>query len=149
MEVNNNKIGDNPKPTPETSNIKPSKDVPLSKEMIAMENRLKESLKTMIEEMMNKALKPIQESIDKLQATQSTLETHEKQIIKLQKDNAALTEEIVNLKTEMHGIHAKLNKLEDKSLECNLIFHGIEEHSTDDQEARTEKVYKAIANTIN
>ena len=117
--------------------------------MMIMENRLKESLKSMMEETMKEALKPIQESIDKLQATQSMMETHEQQIVKLQKDNVALTEEVTYLRAEMSGVHAKLTKLEDKSLECNLILHGIEEHSTDDQELRIEKVYRAISNTIN
>ena len=77
------------------------------------------------------------------------METHEQHIVKLQKDNVALTKEVTNLRAEVNGIHAKLNKLEDRSLECNLIFHGIEEYSTDDQESRIEKVYKAISNTIN
>ena len=49
----------------------------------------------------------------------------------------------------MQGVQAKLNKLEDRSLENNLILHGIEEQSPDDIEARIEKVYKAISSTIN
>ena len=132
----------------ETSEENPSEDNPLSKEMKLMEKRLEESLKLMLTETMNAALKPIQESIDKLQASQSTLEAHEIQIIKLQKDNACLTEEVTHLKAEMHGVQIKLNKLEDKCLESNLILHGIEEESLDDLEARIEKVHKAISNTI-
>ena len=117
--------------------------------MMIMESRLKERLKSMMEETMKEALKPIQESIDKLQATQSTMETHDQQIVKLQRDNVAPAEEVTHLRAEINLVHIKLSKLEDKSLECKLIFHGIEEQSTDDQEARTEKVYKAISNTIN
>ena len=125
-----------------------SEDTPLSKEMKMMEKRLKESLKMMLKETMNAALKPIQESIDKLQASQSTMEAHEIQIVKLQKDNASLTE-VTYLKAEMHGVQTKLNRLEDRSLESNLILHGIEEQSPDDPEARIEKVYNAISSTIN
>ena len=76
-----------------------SEDTPLSKEMKVMESRLKESLQMMLKETMNAALKPIQESIDKLQASQSTIEAHEIQIVKLQKDNASLTEEVTHLKS--------------------------------------------------
>ena len=58
-----------------------------------------------------------------------------------------LMEEVTYLRAEMKGVQTKLNKLEDRSLECNFILHGIDEESTDDQEGRIEKVYKAI--TIN
>ena len=103
----------------------------------------------MLKETMNAALKPIQESIDKLQASQSTMEAHEIQIVKLQKDNACLTEEVTHLKAKMHGVQTKLNRLEDRSLESNLILHGIKEQSPDDLEARIKKVYNAISSTIN
>ena len=51
----------------------------LSEEMKMMENRLYESLKTLLQDTIDTSLKPIQESIDKLQATQTTMETHERQ----------------------------------------------------------------------
>ena len=146
MGENNNKMRDN---LSELATDQSNKDTQLSKKMKMMENRLKESLKSMMEETMKEALKPIQDSIDKLQATQTTMETHEQQIAKLQMENATLVEKVNYLKTEMNDVHAKLNKLEDRSLECNLIFHGIKEQSTDDQEARIEKVYRAFSNTIN
>ena len=49
----------------------------LGEEMKMMENRLYESLKTLLKDTINTSLKPIQESIDKLQATQITMETDE------------------------------------------------------------------------
>ena len=49
----------------------------------------------------------------------------------------------------MHGVQTKLNRLEDRSLESNLILHGIEEQSPDNLEARIKKVYNAISSTIN
>ena len=86
----------------------------LIEEMKMMENRLYESLKTLLKDTINTSLKPIQESIDKLQATQTTMETHERQILKLQRDNAILTEEVTYLRSEVHEFQAKINKLEDK-----------------------------------
>ena len=70
------------------------------------------------------------------------METHEHQIVKLQCDNAILTEEVTYLRSEVNGFQAKINKLEDRSLESNLILHGIEEHSPDDMDARNEKCTK-------
>ena len=150
MEIHTNtECTSNPQTPEEPTEKDPSKDTPLSKEMKMMEKRLKESLKTMMKETMNAALKPLQEGIDKLQASQSTMESHEIQIVKLQKDNTSLTAEVTHLKAEMHGVQTKLNRLEDRSLESNLILHGIEEQSPDDLEARIEKVYNAISSTIN
>ena len=150
MEVDSNTEGTtNPHMPEEPKERDFSEDTPLSKEMKMLEKRLKESLQMMLKETMNAVLKPIQESIDKLQASQSTMEAHEIQIVKLQKDNVSLTEEVTHLKAEMHGVQVKLNKLEDMSLESNLILHGIEEQSPDDLEARIKKVYNAISSTIN
>ena len=69
--------------------------------------------------------------------------------MKLQRDCAILTEEVTYLRSEVNGFQAKINRLEDRSLESNLILHGIEEHNPDDMEARNEKVYAAISSTIN
>ena len=150
MEMDTNtECTSNPQTPEEPTEKDLSEDTLLSKEMKMMEKRLKESLKMMLKETMNAALKPIQESIDKLQASQSTMEAHEIQIVKLQKDNASLTEEVTHLKAEMHGVQTKLNRLEDRSLESNLILHGIEEQSPDDLEARIKKVYNAISSIIN
>ena len=69
MEGDNNKTGElSQQPISGPPNTQPSQDTPLSKEMMVMESRLKESLKLMMEETMKKALKLIQESIDKLHA---------------------------------------------------------------------------------
>ena len=150
MDVDSNTEGTTtPHKTEEPKGRDLSEDTPLSKEMKMMERRLKESLQMMLKETMNAALKPIQESIDKLQASQSMMEAHEIQIVKLQKDNVSLTEEVTHVKAEMQGVQVKFNKLEDRSLESNLILHGIEEQSPDDLEARIKKVYKAISSTIN
>ena len=108
MEMDSNTEGSsNPQMPEEPMERDLSKDTPLSKEMKMMEKRLKESLQMMLKETMNAALKPLQESIDKLQASQSTMEAHEIQIVKLQKDNASLTEEVIHLKAEMQGVQVK------------------------------------------
>ena len=52
------------------------------------------------------------------------------------------------IKTEMGYFQRKINQLEDRSLERYLIFHGISESLPDDEEARTEKIYRAISDTI-
>ena len=52
------------------------------------------------------------------------------------------------MKTEMTNFQKKINQLEDRSLERNLIFQSITEALPDDEDPRTEKIYKAISATI-
>ena len=49
----------------------------------------------------------------------------------------------------MCNFQRKINQLEDRSLEQNLIFQGISETIPDDVKARVDKIYNAISNTIN
>ena len=49
---------------------------------------------------------------------------------------------------EMCNFQRKINQLEDRSLERNLIFQGISESLPDVEEAWTEKIYRAISDTI-
>ena len=48
----------------------------------------------------------------------------------------------------MCNFQRKINQLEDRSLERNLIFQVISETLPDDVEARMDKIYNAISNTI-
>ena len=47
-----------------------------------------------------------------------------------------------------YNYEGKVNQLEDRSLERNLIFQGINKTIPDDVEAQMEKIYNAISNTI-
>ena len=56
--------------------------------MQLMESRLMDSMKTTMGKTMKEAMKPIQQSIDKLLVAKSTMEAEEGKIVKLQNDNA-------------------------------------------------------------
>ena len=69
-------------------------------------------------------LKPIKNSIDKI-VTSSDLIT---KIKNLTAKNVKLKEEPHDMRSEMSGFKTRLTDLENKALECNLIFGGIKSH---------------------
>ena len=129
----------------------------LSEEMQQLERRItdnitnhnKESMKCMIQETMKEILKPIQDKIDNLLVLKTTMENQEGHITQLKHENVKLNNELTHIKSEMCNFQRKINQLEDRSLEQNLIFQGISETIPDDVEARVDKIYNAILNTIN
>ena len=52
------------------------------------------------------------------------------------------------MEAENQDLKARLNKLENKMLQKNLIFHGIKEDNWEDEESIKERVWKAIAHTV-
>ena len=111
-------------------------------------NHNQDTMKTLIQETMKEMLKPIQDSIDNILVLKTNMETQEGCITQLKYENSKLNNELNQIKTEMGYFQRKINQLEDRSLERNLIFQGISESLPDDEEARTEKIYQAISDTI-
>ena len=105
-------------------------------------------MKNLIQETMKEMLKPIQDSIDNLLVLKMNMESQEGRITQLKYENSKLNNELNQIKTEMGYFQRKINQLEDRLLERNLIFQGISESIPDDEEARTEKIYRAISDTM-
>ena len=93
-------------------------------------------------------LKHIQDSIDNLLVLKTNMETQEGRIAQLKRENIKLNNELTHIKSEMCNFQRKINQLEDRSLEWNLIFQGICETIPDDVDARMEKIYNAVSDTI-
>ena len=98
-------------------------------------NHNRESLKSMIQETMKEILKPIQDKIDDLLVLKTNMENQEGCITQLKHENVKLNNELTHIKGEMCNFQRKINQLEDRSLERNLIFQGISETIPDDVEA--------------
>ena len=105
-------------------------------------------MKSLIQETMKEMLRPIQESIENLLVMKTNLESQEGKITRLKQENIKLSSEIHHLKSEVSQVQKKLIQLEDRSLECNLIFQGIPETIPEDENARVEKIYRVISATI-
>ena len=98
---------------------------------------------------MLKLLTPIQENIKLLLDTKETVTSHDIKLRKLESENTRLSTEVKSLKKELKTVHQRINKLENKSLDHNLIIHGIEEERGDGKEDLLNKFYIAISPTIN
>ena len=125
-----------------------SNEVTLSEEMQQLERRItdnitnhnQESMKSSIKDTMKEMLKPIQDSIDNLLVLKTNMQLQEGCITQLKQENTKLNNELNQMKTEMNNFQRKINQLEDRSLERNLIFQGIPEALPDDEDVQTEKI---------
>ena len=130
--MDNNKVAEKVYESTETS---------LSKEMQQLEKRItdnitnhnQDTMKNLIQETMKEMVKPIQDSIDNLLVLKMNMETQERRITQLKYENSKLNNELNQIKTEMGYFQRKINQLEDRSLERNLVFQGISESLPDDE----------------
>ena len=95
------------------------------------------------------ALKPIKDSIDKIVNSSSLIDWQETEIKQLSAKNCSLKTQICQLREDVDVIHQKLNSLENKSLENNLIFWGIEEQFNETEDTLRDMIYHHIADTFN
>ena len=49
----------------------------------------------------------------------------------------------------MNSIKSRLNQIENKSLECSLIFRGVDESHNETEEVIKEKIHRVISETFN
>ena len=94
------------------------------------------------------ALKPIQESIDNIQKSSDLILQQESRIKMLTAENEQLLSEVKQVKCELKEFKERLSSLENKSLECNLIFRGVEEPLNETPEGLKEQLHWIMADTI-
>ena len=95
------------------------------------------------------ALHPIKDSIDKIVKSSILIDHQEIEIKQLSDENCSLKTQLTDLKQDVDTISQKLNMLENKSLECNLIFRGIEEAYNKTNDSLRDTIYHHIADTFN
>ena len=97
-------------------------EVKLSPELMELEKRLNSTMLININKCIAEALKPIKDSIDKIVKSSTLIDQQEIEIKRLSEENCSLKSQLSELKQDVDNINQKLNSLENKSLECNLIF---------------------------
>ena len=123
--------------------------VQLSPELLELEKRLNQTMLANITKGIELVLKPIRDSIEKIMTSSELISKQEETIQDLTVENIALKKSVAELKTEISDIKSKLVKLENKSLERNLVFRGIEELQNETDISLIERLYWIIADTIN
>ena len=123
--------------------------VELSPELKELEKRLNISMLININKCIAEALQPIKDSIEKIVNSSAQIDGHDNEIKRLNVENSALKTKVSELRNDMESIKTKLNQLENKSLEFNLIFRGVEESLNETEDVLKDKIHRIISNTYN
>ena len=95
----------------------------------------------------NTALEPIQQQLSKLASTNDEVAQQQIEIKTLKLENNTLRKIVTDLQGNYDELKTCLNKLENKSLEHNLIFSGIPENRWENDDSRVNTLYRYIADT--
>ena len=117
--------------------------VELSPELKLSETRLQSKFDLSI----NTALEPIQQQLSKLASTNDEVAQQHIEIKTLKQENNALKKIVTDLQGSYDELKTRLNKLENKSLERNLIFSGIPENRWENDDSRVNTLFRYIADT--
>ena len=123
--------------------------VELSPELKELEKRLNTSMLININKCIAEALQPIKDSIEKIVNSSAQIDSHDNEIKRLNVENSALKTQVSELQNDMESIKSKLNQLENRSLECNLIFRGVEESLNETEDVLKDKIHRIISETFN
>ena len=111
-------------PNPLTSVSKTNEATPiqLSPELEELERRLNNNMLQNIASSIEAARKPIKDSIYKILTSSDLITKQEDKIKNLTAENVKLKEDLDSIRNDLSGFKSRLNDLENKALECNLIF---------------------------
>ena len=124
-------------------------EVELSPELKELEKWLNTSMHININKCIAEALQPIKDSIEKIVNSSAQIDSHDNEIKRLNVENSALESQVSELRNNMESIKSKLNQLENRSLECNLIFRGVEESLNETEDVLKDKIHRIISYTYN
>ena len=85
------------------------------------------------------AIKPLQESIDVLLASKKKTEEIQGEVKKLKHENNAMTHRCNIMERENKTLKNRLNDIENKLLENNIVMHGEEESFEESESQKKEE----------
>ena len=96
---------------------------------------------------------PIEEKINLLleekENQKRKQEKQEGEIGYLKAKQSELYRKCLRIETENYKLKTRIEKLEGKLLDSNLIMHGLREDEWELEEDRKERIYRAISHTVN
>ena len=122
---------------------------PMVFDLAAMEQRLIASFQENIKTEVSNAIKPLQESIDVLLASKKKTEEIQGKVKKLKHENKAMTRRCNIMERENKTLKNRLNDIENKLLENNIVMHGVEESFEESELQRKRKVKAMISHMVN
>ena len=134
-----------PKPT-ENSSSEPTNynDIVLTPELELLEKKLNFTMAAN----MTAHFAPIQTAIDKILRSTNIIETQQRRIEDLTMENCKLKSEVFKLKGDVYDLKDRMNSVENKALENNLIFHGIPDNENEFLNQLVNKLQRNFADTI-
>ena len=97
---------------------------------------------------MQELINPLEEKINQLIGTKEKQEEQEEEIIQLKLQQSELYRKCMKTEVENTKLKRRLEILESKMLEANLIIHGLREEEWEDEMSRRERIYRGIAPTV-
>ena len=94
-------------------------------------------------------IKPLQDSIDVLLAGKKKVEEMTGEFKKLKLENKTITRRCNMMEQENKVLKDRINNIENKLLENNVVMHGVEESFEESETQRKSKVRGVIAHTVN
>ena len=114
-------------------------------EIEKMERRLAEKIEKSIKE----NLASIKEDMRSLKAdTTKIQEQLTVQLVEIKEDNSNMNEQYNKIQREHYQMKRKINRIEERLLDNNLIIHGIKEGPWEKEPALKEKIVAAMAETV-
>ena len=101
------------------------------------------------ENTLNELIIPLKEDIKTLLDEKKEEKNYKQIVEEVHDDHLSLMKRCRKMESENKELKSRLNKLENKMLGNNIIIHGVREETWELDENCKEKVYKAIAPTVN
>ena len=102
-----------------------------------------------LREVIKEVQRPLEDKINILLDVQNKQLEQDSHIKDLRKEQKELKQKCEKTTHEIDTLKHRVSKLETKLLESNLIMHGVPEEAWEHESNRHEKIYNAIASTVN
>ena len=101
-----------------------------------------------MKEAIRELIDPIEAKLNQLLDMKEKQERQEIEIEQLHTTQSELYKRCMRIEHDNKKLRSRIERLEEKLLESNLIMHGVKEDPWEDTETRKDKVYRMIAHTI-
>ena len=101
-----------------------------------------------MQELLDEEITPLEEKINLLLDTKRKQEEQEEEILTIKNNQSELHRKCLKIEWENNKLKKRIEHLECKMLEGNLIMHSLREDEWELEENRKEQIYQAIAPTL-
>ena len=117
-------------------------------DLTKMEERLTASMKTIVNSLIQEALKNITSSITKAVAEDPEIKQQKRNISQLQTENLHLTRKVQVLDSEYNKLKTRINTIEQKSLDHTLKIRGIVENQEETETSMKDSIFRELSETV-